>query len=1228
MIRTREGLLSVLVLVGLLCAPCSAVEPIKKRAGAPQPMSPEESLEHFHLPSDLQVEIVAAEPLVVDPSAMAFDARGRLFVCELHGYNLEGHLDVEKLNKTGVLDQEVRRIQAAPEIKEAAEAGMYGRLKRLVDEDGDGRMDRAEVWADRLPPCHGVVAARDGVIVVCRPDILFLADRDGDGRAEVRETLFTGFAITLFERSMNNPRWSVDNWIYVSAGNKGGTITGPRLAKSVTLGATDFRFKADGTAIEPVTGHNYTFGQTMTDWGDRFLISTRSPTLYAVPLPHRYLARNPYVPSPGSVADAGGDGRAYPSSQPHPWRLERSQKAEWAKYYGDRYGEAESAANGHLTSACGQLFYRAATLPAGYHGNHFCCEPSQNLIRRSLVERDGLRFTSRRAKGEEKSEFLTSSDQWFRPTNLMLGPDGAIYIVDMYREIIEDYSAIPRYLQQQYGLNEGSSHGRLWRIVSAKAASQHKVAVGEKSTAELVAELNNANAWHRQTAQRLLVERGDKAGVGLLATLARSAKTPQARLHALHTLQGLGALEAGVVQSLLTDEHFALRMHALKLAERWLDEQPALLADALAMTDDEDVRVRLQLALSLGESKDPRVSETLRELAVRDGGEEWMRAAIFSSVVNSSHALLAAITNESGESGESRRLLKGLSAIAGARHKDAELGGLLTAVATIEGKDGAQLQQECLNGLLEGLRRGKARPLESRDGQQALGRLLASSSGEVRSAALRVAGAVKLSESPLMQQALASAAKEALDEDRPVAARRAAVALLASAPYATLAPTAKRLLDSRVPLDVQLAAVAALSSADDPAVASALLANWSGFTPKVQSAVIEAVFARTNRLPSLLDALERGKVAPGSLGALQRVQLLENGDAQLRKRATALLSKQVPQKNRELMAKYQAALSGARDATRGQAAFERVCAKCHRIAGKGSQVGPDLAAAQNRADDAFLIEILQPSAKITSGFRSYVVADTSGRVFTGVLAAETATSITLRSAKSTATEGGADAVLEQTILRKDIEAVKASDESLMPGDLEKEVSPQDVADVIAYLRKTLGPAPPPSLTLFEDDPAFLAALNEGGGTVSLSTDDKFSGDAALRVTPLQRHSPRIAGWQFRIRENPGPDEFRYLRLAWKTQGGAGALVELAADGGWPPADKPLRRYYSGKNTTAWQATEVSASVPTEWTVVTRDLWKDFGEFTLTGIAPTSLGGPVLFDRIELLRSLQSKSVSE
>jgi putative heme-binding domain-containing protein len=293
--------------------------------------------------------------------------------------------------------------------------------------------------------------------------------------------------------------------------------------------------------------------------------------------------------------------------------------------------------------------------------------------------------------------------------------------------------------------------------------------------------------------------------------------------------------------------------------------------------------------------------------------------------------------------------------------------------------------------------------------------------------------------------------------------------------------------------------------------------------------------------------------------------------------------------------------------------FTKQCAKCHQVKGEGFVVGPDLVVITRKSDEMLVSDVMDPSNQVTVGYNQYTVITEDGKIFTGILAAETATSVTLRK------EQAADEV----ILRKDIDVMSTASNSMMPENVEKEVTPKDVADLIAYLREAFGPAPPPMVTLFDDDPAFASVLAEGDGTATVETVDRFSGTAALAITPPQRFSPSIPGWQHRIVENPGPGEYRYLRFAWKSRGGQGIMIELAGEGKWPPADKPLWRYYCGKNTTGWAAVQVSPEVPQQWTVVTRDLWRDFGNFTLTGIAPTAMGGEALFDRIELLRSLDS-----
>lgn len=453
--RLRSAALALLVL-------STAHGEIPKPDDAPKPLSPAESAKLFQVPAGYQIRLLASEPLIHEPSGICWDDKGRCFVCELHGYNVEGQYDIDELNKTGQLDLEVRRIQASEAAKKKAEAETYGTVKLLRDTDGDGVMDKAIVWADRLPPCYGIAAANGGLIVACAPHIVFLKDSDGDDKADVNEKLFSGFGTGNLERGINAPTLGPDGWYYLGRGWAGGEITGPHLAKPVKLPATDFRIRADGSAIEPVSGSTKTMGMAFTPGGERFVCTTTHPGLYVTPIPWRYLMRNPDAAAPLLDAPASDDTRVYPISKPHPWRTKREQHAEYFAFY-RKISLSDAAASGYFTSACGPLVWR---------GQYFVCEPAQSLIHRADIVRDGTRLRLERVKGEEQSEFLASRDSWFHPMSLARTPDGNMAICDFYREIIEDYSAIPRHLQQQYGVTHGNDRGRIW-ILEAKEPYTH-----------------------------------------------------------------------------------------------------------------------------------------------------------------------------------------------------------------------------------------------------------------------------------------------------------------------------------------------------------------------------------------------------------------------------------------------------------------------------------------------------------------------------------------------------------------------------------------------------------------------------------------------------------------------------------------------------------------------------------------------------------------------------------
>jgi putative membrane-bound dehydrogenase-like protein len=702
---------------------------IPQPTDAPKPMTPEQSAAAFKLPQGFRMEVVASEPLIQSPTGVCWDERGRMFVCELHGYNLEGQLDIEELNKTGKLDTQVRRVEADERFKRAALAGTYGVLKMLRDTDSDGRMDAMDLWATNLPPAYGIVPARGGIIVACAPDIVFIADRNGDGKPAVREVLFTGFRVGEMWRGINSPQWGGDGWIYFGRGWGGSVVTGPKLKGSVALPDTDFRIRADGSAIEPVTGGTGTFGFAMTETGHRFTENTTIPAIYIAPLPWHYLARNPDAATP-SVEAPTGDPHAYSVAKPHPWRQKRADDPAYFKYYNSRYGAAESEATGWFTAACGPLVYQDHVLH-GLNGQYFVCEPAGNLIHRAIIKADGSVLKIHRAPGEEKSEFAATSDQWSHPINLTHGPDGSIWVTDFYREIIEDYSAIPRHLQQQYGVYAGHDRGRIYKLTHNDAPRVPASDMSALDVKSLVRECTSPLFWRRQTARRLLVEQKEDSAVpALRELLTTNSATPSAIITALRTLDQLKALRPDDVQPFISNADPAVRVHALQLADPLLAHeggQAFLDAVLAAAATEKNPRVQIQFALSLGETRDPRAFATLARFAREHIGVRWMDAAILSSLHGRGADMLAELLREPGGSAG---LLPALAQSIAARRDEPEFARALALAAS----SSPDTQADLLNGLAKGRKNAPHVPLNDASARKVLAAFAASPSAPVRAA--------------------------------------------------------------------------------------------------------------------------------------------------------------------------------------------------------------------------------------------------------------------------------------------------------------------------------------------------------------------------------------------------------------------------------------------------------------------------------------------------------------
>ena len=422
-----------------------------------------------------------------------------------------------------------------------------------------------------------------------------------------------------------------------------------------------------------------------------------------------------------------------------------------------------------------------------------------------------------------------------------------------------------------------------------------------------------------------------------------------------------------------------------------------------------------------------------------------MSAAIVSSIAPTADKFLARLLAADPPAAGAQALVGPVAETIGARRDEASIGNTLQQTAGLAGPNAASRQRAVLEGLVRGLGGGKPEALRSEQVARGLERLLASSSPEVSQLAVRVAGLLQLSDSPAMQAAWVTALKTALDTQRPLQGRLDAVSLLKVAPWSQV-QALRGLLDARQPTELQLAVVQSLGHSDHPAVAEALVANWSGLVPKVQESVVDAFFARQDRLPGLLDAVQREVVPAVTLSALRREQLIEHSNPAIRQQARLLLASRITDDRAAVLQRYASALTLPRDPRRGEAVYEKTCAKCHRLGNKGHEVGPDLLAARTRPDETLLIDVLDPSSALAHGFTVYSILTSNGRVHTGLLASDSATSVTLRSAAEPTAAPGTAAVVETTILRKDIDEMRALSKSLMPDGMEKELTPQDVGE--------------------------------------------------------------------------------------------------------------------------------------------------------------------------------------
>lgn len=960
----------------------AAVAPIAKPPG---PLPPKEEKNSFKIDERFNIELVASEPDVVDPVAMCFDEKGRLFVCEMRGYPNGG---VGTGNET------------------------RGKIKCLADKDGDGVFETAHTFAEGLRFPMGLTPYKGGLIVAVAPDLLYLEDTDKDGKADRTTVLYTGFNLSNIQQMVNGLQWGLDNWVYGIAGSDGGTITSPQNPKMppLTLRNRGFRFKPDVPGSMEPTSSGGQYGLAADDFG-RWFTATNSQHLRQIVLPDHYLKRNPYLAVSAVTTDIpehGAAAKVFRISPFEPWRVERTTRRAGSPD-AKRYPTTELVSGGYITSACSPLIYTADLFGKEFYGNNFVCDPANNLVHRELFKENGAVFKAVRAY--EDREFLASTDNWFRPVDLKVGPDGAIYLLDFYREAIETPLSLPEDIKQQLNL-ESRGRGRIWRIAPKGFKPAKMPDLSALKREDLVGELVCSNPWRRLTAQRLIVERGDKAAIPEIITHLERVKGMPASPNIFWVLHAFDALDQSTLARMFHHTEAGMIEQWLRLAEPLFAKDETLRWAAHLLATHRSPRVRFQLALSLGEMNPTAAASTLAFLLSRNSGDPWIVSAALSSASGCGVDVLDLLTLKEHPN---MPIVSRVAAMIGAKGNPKEVASALELVA-----DGRPADSAILDGLGQGMRASKS-PLPT-------WWMKPPTEAEAVMAKVR--------------KRFEAAATTVRDDKLKHEDRIRSANLLTYGPFEIASEALADALTPTTPGDVQLAAVRALATHTDAKVGELLLKGWSGYGPTLRREATEAMLSRADRVLALLTAVEAKKVPATDFTPAQVQQLQTHPNAQVKAKAIALFTR-TDADRAKVVKGYTAALDLKGDAAKGKGVFKKSCSACHKLDGVGNDVGANLLAAlPNKSGEDLLTAVFDPNREVDPRYVSYQAVTADERVLTGVVATETPTSITLRRADGK----------EDVILRANLSSLRSTALSLMPVGLEKELTPQDVADLFAYLR--------------------------------------------------------------------------------------------------------------------------------------------------------------------------------
>jgi putative membrane-bound dehydrogenase-like protein len=976
-------------------------EPIKKMQ---KPVSAEESMKHVSVPEGFELKLFVDEnTLKGKPLVMNWDERGRLWV---------------------VLTQDYPNEMQTPG---------KGRDRIVICEDtnGDGKADQVKTFADKLSIPTSFCFANGGIIVAQAPDMLFLKDTNGDDVCDERKVLFTGWLTNDTHAGPSNLKYGFDNWIYGMVGYAGfeGAVGGER--KSFRQGF--YRFKPDGSKIEFLRNtNNNSWGVGFSEEGFLFGSTANGcPSVY-LPIPNRYYEAVQGWSS-SVLPNIAFENRYRPIT-------EKVRQVDW---------------HGGFTSAAGHSLYTARTYPKEYwNRTAFVSDPTGHLTATFILQENGSDFRSRYGWN-----LVAGDDEWFAPISAEVGPDGNMWVLDWYNYIVQ-HNPTPQGFKTGKGNAyetelRDKTHGRIYRIVHKDSKPTPPLSLKGLGEEKLVETLKHPNLFWRQHAQRLLVEGKKKEAIPALMKLLADESVDELGLnvgviHALWTLQGMGGLDfaakgqGDLIFQLLDHPSPAVRRAAL-LAYPKTEKNPGVFT-RVKQFKDPDMHVRLAAFLALAEMT-PNKNAAFRIVDGMKSRENmvdrWIPDALVASAAKHDEFFLQAITQ--AEENLDERGLALLSIVAEHYARSAPIKSVGTLIAKLEKSD-PRVAETILASLAKGWPRNKAAELSPAD-EKALVSLLPKLSATGKSNLLRLTATWgNQSLSKYTEEIATSLLKTALDETQKDDARLNSVKQFVDLRGSDEAGL-KQLLGAITPRSSPMLAsgiIDALSNAKTELVGPALLSRFPTLSPASRSTALKVLLSRTESTRLLLNAIEKGQIGFTELTLNQKQSLASNSDQEISARAKKLLAAGggLPSADRQkVIEELHDLLKKTGNAGLGKEMFKKHCSACHQHSGEGNRVGPDLTGMNVHPKEELLVHILDPNRSVEGNFRLYKVVTLDGKQLEGMLLSETNTSIELIDPQAK----------KSVILRDDIETLTASNKSLMPEGFEKQMTPEEMSNLLEFL---------------------------------------------------------------------------------------------------------------------------------------------------------------------------------